>query len=151
MTIDVTFGTVMTSIANLTITGVNVKDITTLPENPDLKLPVLFPNPDDPVSDIEPEFVTFGSNGSAKIDMKYTLNYLYLHTKLGSGGGLAAVLPGLLTNIALIMEKILASDTLSGAVDLKLAALPAIRVIEGPNGSQYHGCSFSFRVLEHTQ
>lgn len=151
MTVDVQIGTVIGAISNLSITGINLKDIDEIPENAEMFLPCLFPNPDEPITDIEPRFVSFGTMGGAKMDLGYTLHYLYIHAKVGSGLTLNAILPGLISNLALIFETIMSNDVVTGAVDLQLDSLPSIGVIIGPTGAQYHGCALSFRVLEHVQ
>jgi hypothetical protein len=151
MTVDVKFGTVISAIAGLTISGVNVKDVDETPDIAEMFLPVLFINPDNPITDIDPQFMSFGTQGSAKMDMGYTLNYLYLHAKVGSGMTLNSVLPGLISNMALIMETIFTNDYVSGAVELKLNGLPHVGVIEDATGKQFHGCAISLRVLEHVQ
>lgn len=151
MTVQIQYNTVIGAIAGLTISGVNIKDIDEIPENAEMQLPVLFPNPDDPVTDIDFQFASFGTMGAAKMDLSYTLNYLYLHAKVGSGLSVNSVLSGLMTNLAAIMVKFAENDQLSGAVEVKLNSLPAVRVIEGPNGTQFHGVALTFRVLEHMQ
>lgn len=150
MTVDVKFGTVIESISRLSIGDISVKDIDEIPENPEQLLPVFFLNPEDPINSIEPSFQSFGTNGTAVMDLRYTLNYLYIHAKVGAGLGLSAVLPGLVSSVALIVETIFSNDTVAGAVQLENNSLQ-IGVITAPNGAQFHGASFSFRVLEHVQ
>jgi hypothetical protein len=150
MTVDVKFGRVIEAISQLTISGISIKDVDEIPENPEMVLPVLFLNPDDPINTIEPVVQSFGSLGTAKLDMTYTLNYLYLHGKVGTSLSLSSVLPGLLDAVALILETIFSNDVVDGAVDLANSTMQ-IGVITGPNGAQFHGATFSFRVLEHVQ
>jgi hypothetical protein len=150
MTVDVEFGTVINAISQLSINGMSIKDVDEIPENPEMVLPVLFLNPDDPINTIEPSFQSFGSMGAAKMDLSYTLNYLYLHAKVGSSLSLSSVLPRLISAVALIIETIFSNDVVSGAVDLANSAMQ-IGIITGPNGAQFHGATFSFRVLEHVQ
>ena len=151
MTVDVQIGTVIGSIAGLSISGVNIKDIDEIPENAEMFLPCLFLNPDEPISEIAPEFVTTGSMGTAKMNLSYTLHYLYLHAKVGSSLTLNALLPGLITSLSLIFEAIMSNDVITGAVDIRLNAMPSIGVITGPTGAQFHGCALSFRVTEFVQ
>lgn len=150
MTVDVKFGTVITAIAGLTIDGVSIKDIDEIPENAEMVLPVLFPDPGDLITELSLERLSLGTGATAAMNMTYTLHYLYAHAKIGTALSLASVLPGMLTNIALILETLAANSTVNGAIDLDNPQVQ-IGIVTGPNGAQFHGAAFSFRVLEFVQ
>lgn len=150
MTITVAFATVADSIAGLTYTGITAKDIDQIPDNAELLCPIFFPQPNDFVMDIQSTFQSFGSNGTAKIDLSYTLNYVYLHCKTGGIGAFEAN-AGLIANIAVIVKAILSNDAITGAVDIVPQTIQSIGVVEDPAGNQFWGALFSFRVLEFSQ
>lgn len=150
MTVDVKFPTVIESIAGLDFGGIRVQDIEAIPENPEMILPVLFLDPGDPINSIEPSFESYGSGGTAAMNLRYTLNYLYLHAKIGAALSLSSVLPELINAVAVIMETIYSNDAVSGAIDIQNSTMQ-IGTITAPNGAQFHGAQFSFRVLEHVQ
>lgn len=149
--INVQLDTVANSIAALEINGINIVDIDDIPESAMMQTPLLLPQPNGFVSDIAPEFRTYGSGGAAKIDLQYTLNYLYLHAPTGSGISTFDAYKGLLENIILIFESIFASDVVSGAIDLQLSTMSDIGTVQDPSGNDYWGIQFSLRILEHVQ
>lgn len=149
--INVQLDTVANSIAALEIDGINIVDIDNIPESAMMQTPLLLPQPNGFVSDIAPEFRTYGSGGVAKIDLQYTLNYLYLHAPTGSGISTFDAYKGLLENIILIFESIFASDVVSGAIDLQLSTMSDIGTVQDPSGNDYWGIQFSLRILEHVQ
>ena len=151
MTITVAFSTVSDSIAGLTITGVTVKDIDQIPDNADLLGPILFPQPNDFITELSVERMSFGGGGTAKMDMTYTLNYVYLHCAAGGNIGAFGAYSGIITNLAVIVTAILTNDNISGPVDFEMQTVPSIGVIDDPAGNQFWGALLSFKVTEHTQ
>jgi hypothetical protein len=150
MTVDVQFGTVIEAISQLSIGSINIKDVDEIPENAEMVLPVLFIDPDDPINTLEPSFQSFGTMGTAKMDLGYTVNYIYLHAKVGAALSLSSILPGLISSVALIIETVFRNDVINGAVQFENSSM-RIGVVESANGARFHGASFSFRVLEHVQ
>lgn len=150
MTITSTISTVADSIAGLTISGVTIKDIDQIPDTARLLCPLLIPKPDNFVTDISVSFETFGSNGGAKINTNYTLNYVFLFCEIGGTGAFAAF-AGLMTKLSAILVAINSNDTITGAVDVKINSIGNIGVITDPAGIEYWGLEFSLRVLEYSQ
>ena len=151
MTINVRFADVVESISNFSISGVNIRDVNTIPENAMDMCPIFFPRPDGMVTDIIFTRVTLGSDGSALMDMEYTLNYRFLYAEIGSGDVLANY-TGLIEKLALICKAIFTNDTPSGAVDMQLQSISNIGPLPDPVGMNvYHGVDIALRVLEHIQ
>jgi len=152
MTINCQLETVTSSIAALTITNVRVMDITNIPEGTKLAGPILYPRPQEFVTDIEFTRESQGGNGTALMNLSYSLHYVYLHAPIGAGvGGLFSVYSGLISNLVLIMEKLFASDAITGVVDLQLEEVSSIGPVSDPAGNAYHGVEISLRVLEFIQ
>ncbi len=151
MTITVSFSTVADSISNLSISGVTIKDINQIPDSASMLCPLLIPQPNGFVSEITPTFETFGSNGTPKINMMYTLNYVFLHSEVGSGISAFDGYSDLMAKLELIFEAILSNDVVTGAVDFKLQSVSNVGVITDPAGLDYWGVLLSFRVLEYSQ
>lgn len=150
MTITVSFAAVADNIAGLAMTPVTVKDIDQIPDNAELLCPILFPQPSNFVSDILATHESFGSNGTPKINMNYTLNYVFLHAKTGGVGQYEAY-AGLIANLEIILESILSNDALASAIDNMPSSIQGIGIVEDPTGNQYWGALLSFRILEYTQ
>jgi hypothetical protein len=151
MTITSALATVADSISKIVIKGITVKDIDEIPQAASLACPLLIPNPNGYVSDINVEFQSFGSNTGAKIDMDYTLNYIYLHSEAGSGLGQYSIYSGLISKLSTIIVAILSNDAITGLVDMQLNGIGNIGVIEDPSGNQFWGVMFSLRVKEFAQ
>ena len=151
MTVNVHLLTIATSIANLSIQGVSVRDVDNIPDAAMGLCPLLIPQPNDYVTDIKPTVQSFGFNGGAKLDLEYTLNYVYLHCETGSGMGAFEVYAGVLENLVNILVAILRNDVITGAVDMKIEKISNIGTVEDPAGNQFWGILFSLRVMEHAQ
>lgn len=150
MTITSAFATIANSIAALSISGVTIKDIDEIPQSARLLTPLLIPQPNDYVTNFEAEFQSFGSNGTPKIDLNYSLNYLYLHCEAGSGLSTFDVYGGLMTKLSAILVAILSNDAITGLVDMK-PQIGQIGIITDPSGIEYWGITFSLRILEYAQ
>ena len=150
MTIASTISTVTVSIAGLTISGVTIKDIDQIPEAARLLTPLIIPQPNNFVTDLSVTFETFGSNGSAKINTNYTLNYVFLFCEV-SGISAFAAFSGLIEKLSAILVAIDSNDAISGAVDVKINSIGNLGVITDPAGVEFWGLEFSLRVLEYTQ
>jgi hypothetical protein len=151
MTISVNFATVAGSIAGLTITGITVKGIAAVPTDCNLLTPILYPRPAGFITGLNIGDYTFGTGGTEQMTIHYTLNWRYLHAPIGGGlGGLFSVYSALITNIAAITKKIAESDTLSGAVDIRVDTVSEIGPVADPAGNMFHGCDISVLVTEYT-
>jgi hypothetical protein len=150
VTITSAFTTITSSIAALSISGVTIKDVDEIPQSARLLCPVLLPQPNDFVTDFAPTFQTFGSNGTPKIDLEYTLHYVYLHCEAGAGLSQLEIYSGLMTKLSAILVALLSNDAVTGLVDMK-PEIGNIGVIEDPTGTQYWGILISLRILEFAQ
>ncbi len=151
MTITSTIATVADSISNLSISGVTIKDIDQIPDTARMLTPLLIPQPNNFITDLQVSFETFGSNGGAKINTTYTLNYVFLFCEVGSGLGSFAAFSGLIGKLEDILVAINSNDAITGAVDMKIGSIGNIGVITDPAGNEFWGLEFSLRVLEYTQ
>lgn len=151
MTITSTIATVTDSISNLSISGVTIKDIDQIPDIARMLTPLLIPQPNNFITDLQVSFETFGSNGGAKINTAYTLNYVFLYCEVGSGLGSFAAFSGLVGKLQDILVAINSNDAITGAVDVKISTIGNIGVITDPAGNEFWGLEFSLRVLEYTQ
>lgn len=151
MTITSTIATVANSIAALSISGVTIKDIDQIPDTARMLCPLIIPRPDDFVSDLSISFETFGSNGGAKINTNYTLNYMFLLCEVGSGLGAFSAFSELVSKLQTILIAINSNDAITGAVDVKINSVGRIGTITDPSGNDFFGLEFSLRILEFSQ
>jgi len=151
MTITIGFSTVANSIAALSISGVKVLDIDEITTSGSMICPVLFPQPDNFVTNMAVERMSVGSGGTALMNMTYNLNYVYLHAEVGSGLSAFEIYTGLITNLALIIKTLLQNDNITGAVDMEVNDIGELGVITDPAGNNYFGVLFSLSILEFIQ
>jgi len=151
MTITSSISTVANSISGLTISGVTIKNIDAIPDTARMLCPLLIPQPNDFVTNINVTFETFGSNGGAKLNMTYTLTYVFLFCEVSSGLGAFAAYNGLLTKLSAILVTIMSNDAVTGAVDLTVGNIGNVGVIVDPAGVEFWGLTFTLNVLEYSQ
>ncbi len=151
MTVTSTISTVADSIAALSVSGVTIKDIDQIPDTARMLCPLIIPQPANFVSDLSITFESFGSNGGAKINTNYTLNYVFLLCEVGSGMGAFAAFSGLISKLSALLVEINSNDSITGAVDVKINSISNIGVITDPAGVEFWGLEFSLRVLEFSQ
>ena len=152
MTISYSFLTVIQSISQISISGINMKAANQIPENAQMETPCFFLAPDNSMTNSTQERVSFGGAGTALMNANYTLNYRYLHAPIGTVGSLFTVYPAMLTNLKAILEAIAANDNISGAVDMTFGGITHIGALADPAGSmQYHGMEFALNILEFIQ
>lgn len=140
--------TVATSIAGLSVSGVNMKDVDEIPEKVEARdCPIIFPKPDGFLSDLEVEVDSFGS-ASAKKTVRYKLNYVFLQAPVGSARGLFDVYEDCVTNALAFLDALIANDAITGAVDIQPSGIPTFGPTQDPSGNTFHGCIFSLAVEE---
>jgi hypothetical protein len=113
--------------------------------------PLIIPNPANFVTDVSISFETYGSNGGAKINTNYTLNYMFLFCEVSSGLGAFAAYSGLIAKLSAILVLINSNDAITGAVDVKINSIGNIGTITDPAGNDFWGLEFSLKVLEYSQ
>jgi hypothetical protein len=113
--------------------------------------PILIPQPNNFMTGTSMSFETFGSNGAAKMNLEYDLNYVFLFCEVGSGINAFAPFSGLMTKLAAILVVIFSNDAISGLVDMKLNTIGDIGVIADPAGNEFWGLMFSLHCLEFSQ
>jgi len=152
MTIAVHFVTVARSISNLSIAGINVRDLDEIPVDASKILPVLFPIPNGFITDVVPERMTMGGGGTAKIDLSYTMNYRFLKSIAGANLENLSIYSDLIEDLAAITVAILGNDDITGAVDMELQGVSNMGPLTDPAGTgAYIGLDIALRVLEFAQ
>ncbi len=148
MAINVQIATVADSISKLSISGVTIKDINELSSSWKSLPNVLYPRPDNFVTDIA---LTPVELTKSKYDLRYTLNYRFLNIQLGNDAVLFAGYATLIAKIVLIVNAIVTNHNLTGAIDVSFSGITAIGALPDPAGNVYHGADFSIDVLEYLE
>lgn len=150
MTSTVRLTRIVDSIADMdwSARGIHSATFASMPVNASAVCPVLTPQPDNPVTDVQFTRQTYGAGGSAKMDLEYTLHYLYFHAPIGAGLGLFSVYNAMMENIDYILEQIMDNDAPEGAIDMQVLNIPRIAPIKDAAGNDYHGMEIALRVKE---
>lgn len=144
-------GAIATGIAALTVTGVTIKDITSIPEQVQPRdTPILFPNPDNWMGggNGEPSTgpATFGTPSTRFWVFDRTYNYVYLHSPIGSGRGLLDNIAAMSDKVDSIIAALLTLDI--SQVDLNNVSVGSFGVINAPDGSAFFGCNLALTMRE---
>jgi len=150
MTVTCSVSTVAASIAALTVSGVTIKGIDKIPDSASLITPVLIPQPNDYMTGTQMTFESYGSNGTAKMNMEYDLNYVFLYCQVGGINAFAPFSP-LMGKLSEVLVTIMSNDAITGAVDMKLGSVDRIGVITDSAGVEYWGVMITLHVTEYTQ
>ena len=141
--------TITNSIAALSITGVTIKDIDEVPDKVEGRdCPILFPEPDGFLSNPTVTPMSTGTAGSGYFDVEYDMRYTFLYKPVGAGRGLLATYPTMLSYALAIVDKIVVSDTVTGAVNLTFAGFEDFGAATDPAGNIFIGTRMLFHVLE---
>jgi hypothetical protein len=140
--------TITDSISKLSVSGLVIKDIDEIPVGVDARQPTLIPLPDF-VTNFVMIRDSFGGGTTAKMTVSYTLGYRLLYKPVGAGRELEYY-DNLVSMAGLIMDAILAIDTLTGLVDIEPEANGIINmgVVNDPAGNAFLGCDIRMRVKE---
>lgn len=140
--------TVATNIAGLTVSGVTLKALNAIPENVAPRdCPIIYPRPDGFMSSLEVEVNSFGS-GAAKKTVRYTLNYVYLHSSIGTERGLFKVYEDMVTKALAFVDAVISNDAITGCVDIQPTGITSFGPVADPAGGMFHGAQLSFIVTE---
>jgi hypothetical protein len=143
-TIDIT--TVTDAISHLSIAGVTIKDIDEIPDSAGLNRAIMFPRPDNPVTNFR---VEYAEETRQLQNVYYTLNYMYLHLAASGGmGGIFAFMSGLMTNVVAIVTALTSATTLGGATLNGNPLIGQISPVTDPAGNTYQGCSISIDIMQ---
>jgi hypothetical protein len=148
--INVNFDTVAASIAGLTMTGIKVMGLNSVPDNALMLCPIFYPLPNGFITGLRPVIETFGSFGSEQMTLNYDLTFRYLHSQIAGGLPGLFVYSSMITNIKAIAKVILTNDTLAGAENVRLKTITNIGPVADPAGNKFHGCDFIISVEEYT-
>lgn len=140
--------TVAASIAGLTVSGVTMKGLGAIPESADIReCPMLYPNPDGFISGFDLAIDSFGSTAGKKT-ATYKLNYVFLHSKAGTGRGLFDEYADMVAKALAILDAVIANDAITGCVDIQPQDVLNFGPVSDPSGVLFHGAHLVFTVTE---
>jgi hypothetical protein len=135
------------AIAGLTIDGVTVLDLDEMPETVDPRAcPLLGPSAARPsfLTDWEARRLTLQGNAQNS----YTLNYTLYQAPVGQDRGLFKQYPTMVANAAAVVEALQAVPRVAGCKSISVGSLPQFGPVFDASGQQFHGATFSLRIVE---
>lgn len=138
--------TVIESISELTVDGINI--LAEPPAEVTRLTPVLFPEPVNFISDFVMERNSFGGGSTAKMTVTYRLHYTFCFCAIGAGRTGLDVYADMIDKAALILDEVLAVDTMDGTIDIQPVEVVEFGPVPDPAGNQYLGCRFAFQIQE---
>ena len=149
MTFGLNLANITNSIATISVTGVTIKDKDEVVGNWTPLPNVLYPNPNNWISDFEIGYVTNLRGSTAKADISYTLNYRFLGTQSGDLATFPVALSALVDKVILIINAIFAVHApYSGKVDMELVGISSPGPLPDPAGNLFFGCDIALRITE---
>ena len=136
--------TVADSISKLSVSDLTIEDVDAL--SVFIIPPVLAPMPDY-ITNFEIEYNSFGSGDTAQKTISYDLNYRLYYAQVGSDRKLAPF-EGLVDMIAAILDAIIDVVNITGAIEIMPGGTIRPGIVLAPDGAQFFGCDFAFRVTE---
>jgi len=140
--------TVCTSIAAVTVAGVKICDLDNIPPSGTRVTPILFPDPANPISNMECTPESYGGGSSRLMDVDYDLNYVYIHCEVGAGRTGLDYLEDCILKVQAIYDAVLSIDVFAGGVDILPTSNIQIITMTDPSGKNYLGCALTFHVKE---
>ena len=141
--------TITDAIKNLSVSGLTIKDMDEVPQaltNRDC--PVLVPDMDKFVSGFAVTNDTFGSASTQKRTVKYTLTYVLIYAQVGTGRvTVIENYSGMVEKAFLFIDTVLATDSISGAVDHMVGTVGNFGIITWGK-TTFHMCNVSIAIQE---
>jgi hypothetical protein len=148
MTFALFLSSIADAISHISISGVTVKDVNELSAQW-ISLPdVLYPNPDQFITNYTNEFVSVLRGDTAPVNVHYTLNYRFLHVQVGDMAAMPKSYSDLLDKVAAIINAIQAVHApYSGRVDMVIGGI-SLGPRDDPAGNQYFGADIALNITE---
>lgn len=136
-------------VAGLTIAGVTVRSTTSIPEavHPQ-QCPLLAPDPVGFIADLSVERLSGRVSTARAYSVSYVAAWNLYAAPVAEGVSLFSGYRALLTSIAAIHAAVMASETPTGAYDIRPYGTPFVGPMRDETGVVYHGARLLFLVTE---
>ena len=145
--------TVTAFIASLSMTGVTIKDLSTMPNSFDIRqFPILAPEVFQPVTMQRNIHDSYGDGTTAKQSLYYLVPYVLACYDQGEGRGLQDILPGIASATSTVITSLLKNDTPADlVVDLAVQSATVNTIVNDPAGKGYHGAKLILLIREYVE
>ena len=148
MTISLLLPSITAAIDDISVSGVTIKDYDGVVANWSSQPNVLYPDPENFITDWSIEYAAFNRGSSAPMNVNYTLNYRFLGEMVGDVSQFPTGYSNMITKLILILNAMIGEDDpYSGAVDMEVYSV-LIGPRDDPAGNQYFGADIALRIME---
>jgi hypothetical protein len=149
MTATIQVATLTAKIATLSITGLDILDFPTIPEQVDCRAKAqLFPDPELFVTELVISDMTHGYNNAGK-NANYKLNYVLAFKQIEAGRRFNEYIPDMVDMTMTIVETITTTDLSAyGGYGISTITVPFMGKIIDPAGNMFLGARILIDVLE---
>jgi hypothetical protein len=142
--------TVAQYVAGLNIPGMALYDYSTIPEEFDSReFPLLAPDLFQPITTQSVTRNSFGSSGTAKQTILYTVPYVLACYSYGEERGIKEIVPGVIAAYSDVLTALLENDTPGDlSVDLTIQSATVNVPVNDPSGHSYIGAKLVVLVKE---
>lgn len=141
---------ISSAISALDIDGVTIKDVSGIPQSVQTRdCPILFPMPGNWYGGgnaVNEDKSTFGTAGSRYWTTSHAMNYVYLHSEVGTGRGNADNYASAVEDIEDIVEAVTALDV--SGVDVAEISHNPIGILTDPSGRRFTGCEVTITLRQ---
>jgi hypothetical protein len=148
MAISSLLTTVTGAIDDLSISGVTIKNYDGIVANWASTPNVLYPNPENFLTNFSVDYQSFLHGASAQVNFNYTLNYRFLGTQVGNLGNFPIAYGAMVDKVILIIAAIVTNHSYAdGKASVELGPV-TFGAREDPAGNMYHGADIALNVTE---
>jgi len=144
---------IITAIAALSVTMKNGKTLkilkaSTIPESAANLGAVLFPKPDGFITNLSAAPQTYGSNGAERIDVTYTMTWVFCDIPGGAGRAIGDNYTVLVYDVIQILNALITHDAISSGCDMRVQNVGNFGIVYDPGGRAYYGTEIELVVRE---
>lgn len=141
---------ITSAIAALSVSGVTIKDVSAIPDSVVHRdCPIFFPAPGNWLNGgnaANEDSTTFGTPGTRLWHINRSMNYVFLHSAVGTGRGNADNYADAVTKIEALVTALVQLDV--SGVDVTDVAHTPISVMNSPAQTKFTGCEFTITLRE---
>lgn len=141
---------ITSAIAALSVSGVTIKDVSGIPQSVATRdCPLFFPMPGNWLNGgnaANEEETTFGTPTTRLWHVNRSLNYVFLHSAVGTGRGNLDNYSDAVTKIEALVSAIVQLDV--AGVDVTSVSHTPIGVMNSPSQAKFTGCEFTIALRE---
>lgn len=150
MTFSLYITSITAAIANMSVTGVTIKDKDEIFIAANGLANTLIPNPnaDGFITNFDIQYDSLLQGAEAPSTVSYTLNYRFLGVTIGDAASWSKAYSDIVDKLVLIVNAIVAlPGPFSGRIEMKLSDV-SIGAKEDPSGNLFHGADFALAITE---